>query len=131
MLKREITYEDFDGNQVTDTLYFNLTKSELVSLEAEYDGGLYASIKRIMAANDQKSLIEEFKKIILISYGQKSEDGKRFIKSDDMRTEFSQSAAYDALFMELATSDTLAAEFMTGIIPRDMAKAIDQAPKES
>lgn len=131
MLKREITYEDFDGNQVTDTLYFNLTKSELVSLEAEYDGGLYASIKRIMEANDQKSLIEEFKKIILISYGQKSEDGKRFIKSDDMRTEFSQSAAYDALFMELATSDTLAAEFMTGIIPRDMAKAIDQAPKES
>ena len=126
MLKRDITYEDFNGNQVTETFYFNLTKSEIVELEADYDGGLQAAISRIVAAEDTKALIKEFKRIILTAYGQKSEDGKRFIKSDDLRDEFAQTAAYDALFMELATSDSLAADFMTGIIPRDMARAIGE-----
>ena len=125
MLKREIIYENYDGETVSDTYYFNLTKSEILSLEASYNGGLDAAIKRIIDAKDSMALIAEFQRIILLSYGIKSEDGKRFIKSDQLRDEFSQTAAYDVLFMELATNDKLAADFMIGIMPKDLAKAAE------
>lgn len=130
MLKRDITFENFDGEMVTETLYFNLTKTEIIELEASVDGGLQASIQRIIESKDGKALIEEFKRIILVSFGEKSEDGKRFIKTDQMREEFSQTAAFDALFMELATNDSLAADFMTGVLPRDMARAIARADEK-
>jgi len=126
MLKREITYEDFNGNQITETLYFNFTKTEIIELETSYEGGLQASIQRIIDAKDSKALIAEFKRIILLAYGQKSDDGKRFIKTDKMREEFSQTAAYDTLFMELATDDKLAAEFMSGIVPKDVRQAVEK-----
>lgn len=129
MLKREITYEDFNGDQVTETLYFNLTKTEIIELETSYEGGLQASIERIINAQDTKALITEFKRIILLAYGQKSQDGKRFIKSDELREEFSQTAAYDTLFMQLATDDKLAAEFMTGIIPKDVRQEVEKQQK--
>jgi hypothetical protein len=122
MLKREITYEDFNGEKATDTYYFNLTKTEIITLEVSYEGGLEAALKRIVDTKDSKNLIAEFKRIILLAYGVKSEDGKRFIKSDQLRDEFSQTAAYDALFMELATNDEAAAVFIKGIIPKDMAQ---------
>lgn len=118
MLKREITYEDFDGNQVTDTFYFNLNRTELIELEVGYDGGLQAALLRIIESKDNKNLISEFKKIILQSYGVKSEDGKRFIKNDKVREEFTQTAAFDALFMELATKDDAAADFIKGVLPK-------------
>jgi hypothetical protein len=124
MLKREITYEDFNGEKATDTFYFNLTKTEIITLEVSYEGGLEAALKRIVATNDSKNLIAEFKRIILLAYGVKSEDGKRFIKNDQLREEFSQTAAYDALFMELATNDEAAAVFIKGIIPKDMEKEV-------
>lgn len=125
MLKRDITYEDFNGETVTETLYFNLTRTELIELEVSYDGGLEASINRIVKAEDMRALISEFKKLVLLSYGERSEDGKRFVKNDEIREAFSQTAAYDALFMELATDDTAAATFVTGIIPAGMAKAAE------
>jgi hypothetical protein len=125
MLKREINYEDFNGETVTDTYYFNLTKSEILGLEASYNGGLDAAIKRIIDAKDSMALIAEFQKIFLLAYGIKSDDGKRFMKSDQLRDEFSQTAAYDVLFMELATNDKLAADFMIGIMPKDLAKAAE------
>lgn len=125
MLKRDITYEDFNGETKTETFYFNLTKTEIVELELSYEGGLEAAIQRIIKAEDVKSLIKEFKRIVLLAYGVRSEDGKRFIKNDELREEFSQTAAYDALFIELATNDTAAASFVKGIIPTDMAKQID------
>lgn len=120
MLKRNITYEDFNGDKVTDTHYFNLTRTEIVELEVGYDGGLEQTIKRITETKDYKSLIAEFKKLVLLSYGIRSEDGKRFIKSDILREEFSQTAAYDALFIELATDADAATLFVQGIIPKDM-----------
>jgi hypothetical protein len=124
VLKRNITYEDFDGNQVTDTFYFNLTRTEILDVELGYEGGMEEFITKVIAAEDLKTLIKEFKKIILLSYGERTPDGKRFIKSDRIREEFSQTAAYDALFMELATNDGSAADFVIGIIPRDMASGI-------
>ena len=120
MLKRDITYEDFDGNVVTDTYYFNFSKSEMIEFEAEYKGGFEAFLQSVIKAEDNQSLIAIFKKLVLLTYGVKSEDGKRFIKSDELRTEFSQTAAYDKLFIELATNDSLAADFVMGVMPRDM-----------
>lgn len=117
MLKREIAYEDFDGNKVTDTFYFNLNRTELIEMEVGYEGGLQAALKRIIESKDNKNLISEFKKIILQSYGMKSEDGKRFIKNDSLREDFMQTAAFDALFMDLATNDGSAADFIKGILP--------------
>lgn len=125
MLKRDITFEDFNGETVSETHYFNLTKSEILSLEASYSGGLEAAIQRIIDAKDSMALIAEFQKIILLAYGIKSDDGKRFIKNDTLREEFKQTAAYDVLFMELATNDKLAADFMIGIMPKDLAKAAE------
>jgi hypothetical protein len=126
MLKRDITYENFNGVKETETFYFNLTRTEIVELELSYDGGLEVSIQRIIDAQNVKALITEFKRIVLLAYGVRSEDGKRFMKSDELREAFSQTAAYDALFMELATDDNAAAIFIKGIIPSDMSKEIDK-----
>lgn len=124
MLKREITYEDFDGKTTTETFYFNLTKTEIVGLEVGHEGGLEAAVRRIVQTNDNKSLLREFQNIILAAYGIRSEDGKRFIKSDELRLEFEQTAAFDALFMELMTDEGKAAVFIRGVLPADLASEI-------
>ncbi len=127
MLKREISYEDYNGNQVTDIFYFNISKPELVALEVEQKQGFGAMIQGIVDAKDHKTLVIKFKEIVLLAYGQKSDDGKRFIKSDQLREEFSQTAAYNELFMELAMNDGAAVVFVKGILPRDMAGEFDKA----
>jgi hypothetical protein len=124
VLNRDITYEDFNGETVTETFYFNLTKTEIIELEVQYKTGLEETIKAIIKAEDNKSLIAEFKKIVLLAYGVKSDDGRRFIKNETLREEFAQSAAYDALFMEMASNEAVAAEFIMGVIPKDLT--IDQ-----
>jgi hypothetical protein len=127
MLKRDITYEDFNGDTITESFYFNLTRTEVIELEVGYEGGLEAALKRIVAAENREQLVREFKKIVLLSYGVKSEDGKRFIKNDKLREEFSQTAAFDMLFMDLATNDDSAATFVKGILPKDMAREVEKA----
>ena len=127
MLKRTIKYEDFEGNPIEEEFYFNLSKSELIELEVQYEKGLADTLQDIVKANDTKSLVAEFKKLVLLAYGQKSLDGKRFIKSDELREEFAQSLAYDSLFMELATDDKAAASFIQSIVPRDLGEAIEKA----
>ncbi len=129
MLKRSITYEDFNGYETTDIFYFNVSKPELIELEVEYDQGFGEMIQTVIDSKDNKSLIRIFKKIVLLAYGQKSEDGKRFIKSEKLREEFSQTAAYSALFMELAGDDGAAAIFIKGVLPKDMAGEVDKAAK--
>lgn len=124
MLKREITYEDFNGETVTEVFYFNIAKPELVELEVEVEGGFSTWIQGIIDANDKRVLIEQFKRLVLMAYGQKSEDGKRFIKSPELSKEFSQTNAYNVLFMELATDDSVAASFIMGVLPKDMAAQV-------
>lgn len=126
MLKRTITYENFNGETVTNTFYFNLTKAELIELNVSYEGGFEKFLETIIAAQDQKTLIEEFKKIILISFGEKSPDGERFIKSDELREKFTQTAAYSALFMELATDANAASVFINSVIPKDMQAQVSK-----
>lgn len=128
MLKREIKYEDFDGVEQTDVYYFNISKPELIELEVEYPEGFGGMIQRIVETKDNKELIKQFKELVLLAYGEKSADGKRFIKSDELREQFSQTAAYQSLFVELATSDTAAVDFLKGILPKDIVMGDQDKP---
>ena len=122
MLKKTITYEDFNGETVSEDFFFHLSKAELVELEMSHRDGLSAALERIIASEDNPSIIKEFKNIILSSYGKRSEDGKRFIKNQELVDEFTSSEAYSALFMELVTDTDAAIEFINGIIPAALAE---------
>lgn len=122
MLKKTITYEDFDGNSRTEDFYFNLSKAEVLEMELGVSGGMTQMLNKIVAAQDGERIIQTFKEIILKAYGEKSPDGKRFIKSDELATAFSQTEAYSQLFMELATDANAAAKFMNGIVPANTTK---------
>lgn len=121
MLKKTITYTDFNGEEVKEDFFFHLSKAELVELEASHEGGLSDAMQRIIDTNDTQAIVAEFKKIMLMSYGKKSMDGKRFIKNQTMREEFESSEAYSTLFMELIVDADAAVEFMNGIIPAGLA----------
>lgn len=128
MLKRPITYQDFNGNTVTDVFYFNLSKSELVEMNFEESEDFTDMIKRIVEEKDNRNLIKTFKKLILAAYGEKSADGKRFEKGNgNLAEDFAETAAYDALFMELATTPDALATFIKGALPADMRAEIDKA----
>ena len=127
MLKKTITYHGCDGEEYTEDFFFHLSKAELMEMELGTEGGLTGSVNKIVSAKDRPELIRVFKNIILKSYGEKSADGKRFVKSDEISTAFSQTEAYSILFMELAGSDEAAAKFVNGIMPDDVAKKASQA----
>ena len=120
MLKKTIKYKNFNDEWEEEDFFFHLSKAELVELEASHEDGLAAAMQRIVDANDNKSIIAEFKKIIMQSYGIKSSDGKRFVKNQTIREAFESSEAYSTLFMELVTDTDAAIEFMNGIIPGDL-----------
>lgn len=127
MLKETITYEDYNGNSRTEDFYFNLTEAELMEMEMSMNGGLAEMIQRIVSTQDAPAIIKIFKEMVLKAYGQKSLDGKRFIKSDAMREEFSQTEAYSQLFMKLATDADAAAKFVNGIMPAKLAEQAKSA----
>lgn len=127
MFKETISYEDFDGNARTEDFYFNLTKAELMEMQLSMDGGLEKKIQKIVAAQDVKQIIGIFKELVLKAYGVKSDDGKRFMKSDEIRAEFEQTQAYSDLFMKLATDDKYAAKFINGVIPKQVAEEMAKA----
>lgn len=118
MLKKTITYTDFNGVERTEDFYFNLTKAEIAEMELEVPGGMTTMIERITKTQDTPSLIKVFKDLILRSYGKKSDDGRRFIKNAELVDEFKDSEAYSELFMELATDADAAAAFVNGITPK-------------
>ena len=118
MLKLTRTYNDYNDASRTEDFYFNLTQAEVTEMELSVDGGLVEMINRIVAAKDGKQIIAVFKDVILRAYGEKSPDGKRFIKSQELRDAFAQTEAYSDLFMELATDADAAARFINGIIPQ-------------
>ena len=126
MIKQTIKYEDFNGNTQVEDFYFNLSKTELIELEVEHEGGMAKWLEAIAASESRKDLIEQFKRIILLAYGKKSEDGKRFIKTQEMRDDFEQHAAFSALFMMLAEDADAATKFINGVVPADAQQAKDQ-----
>ena len=120
MLKKTITYNDYNGVTRTEDFYFNLTKAEIMEMELTTVGGLSGMIEKIVATQDAPSIIKIFQELVLKAYGEKSPDGKRFIKSQEISTAFEQTEAYSILFMELATDSDAAAAFVNGIIPQDI-----------
>lgn len=126
MLKKTITYVDYNGTERKEDFYFNLSKAEIMEMEMGTTGGMVEMINRIVAAQDAPAIIDVFKKMILKAYGEKSADGKRFIKSKELSEAFSQTEAYSQLFMELATDADAASKFVNGIVPAAEA-AVKQA----
>lgn len=122
MLKKTITYTDYNGVERTEDFYFNLSKAEIIEMELGVSGGYAEMLKSIVNANDAPTLIKIFKDLVLRAYGEKSADGKRFIKSDAISEAFSQTEAYSILFMELATNADEAAKFVNGIVPSDLSQ---------
>jgi hypothetical protein len=122
MLKRTIKYEDFDGNEQSEEFYFNISKPELIELEVEHPKGFGAWMEEVVKARDNKILMEQFKRIVLLAYGEKSDDGRHFLKTQELKDKFASSAAYISLFTELATDDNAAAEFLLGVLPKDMTE---------
>lgn len=124
MYKKTITYPDYNGEEIKEDFYFNLTKAEILEMQLEKEGGLAEKIQAIVDSKNVPELIKIFKELILRSYGKKSDDGKRFIKSPELSREFTQTEAYSELFMELATDSDAASAFINGIIPANLAKEL-------
>ena len=120
MLKKIITYTDYNGVGRTEPFYFNLSKAELMEMELGVTGGMTEMLDKIIAAKDAPSLMKTFKEMIMKAYGVKSDDGKRLIKSEELSIAFTQTEAYSVLFMELITDDKAAADFVNGIIPNEI-----------
>lgn len=122
MLKKAITFTDYNGKSQTETFYFHLNEAELTELELSEDGGLVKTIERITSEENHKEIVRIFKALILEAIGIKSDDGRRFIKSDTIKLEFEQSPAYPKLFMELATDADKATGFVNGVLPMSLTQ---------
>lgn len=118
MLKKPITYVDYDGNQRTENHWFNLDEAEILELQMSYPGGMGAMLQKMVEEEDGAKILATIKKIIMMSYGEKSLDGKYFKKSEEMSVAFTHTRAYSALLMELYRDANAAAEFMNKIIPQ-------------
>ena len=124
MIKKQITYTDYDGNERTESFWFALNQAELLEMNLEKNGGLANMITRITETNDYAELSRILKDLILRSYGVKSDDGKRFVKSPAMTEEFMQTEAYSEMFTELVTDAGATSEFIQGIIPQKLAAQV-------
>lgn len=122
MIKKTITYVDYNGNERTEDFYFNLRKDEITKMELSVKGGLAEMIKRIVDAQDTPAIIEVFEDLIKRSFGVKTPDGRGFVKKAEDLEAFIATEAYSQLFMELATDAEAAAAFVNGVVPADMAK---------
>ena len=121
MLKKTITYKDYNGNERTEDFYFNLTKAEITEMQLSTTGGLSEMISHLISAQDAPAIIKIFKDLILKAYGIKSADGRRFIKSEEISTEFAQTEAFSQLYMELAFDADAAAKFINAIVPQEIS----------
>ena len=123
MYTKKMTYTDYNGEEITETFHFNLTEAEILQMQTERSGGLAAKLQRMIDRKDVPSIMSTIKDLIWRAYGEKSDDGRRFIKSEELTREFTQTEAYSALFMELATNADEAARFVNEIVPKKLAEA--------
>ncbi len=130
MLKKTIQYTDYNGVERTEDFYFNLTKAELIDMDLTANGGYADMLQKIVAAKDTPAIIKIFKELILKSYGEKSPDGRRFIKSKELSEAFSQTEAYAQMYLELATDDKAASDFVNGLLPADLTQQVERMQLE-
>lgn len=131
MLKKLINYTDYDGRERSENFYFYLNKAELMEMELGVDGGMQQMIQLIIDKQDIPKIMNAFKTIILKAYGEKSPDGRRFIKSKELSEAFSQTEAYSNLYMELVTDAAAAAAFINSIVPEEVAQAANERRKQN
>lgn len=131
MLKKTITYVDYNDQKRTEDYWFHLTKSELIELDASNEGGLETTIRKIIKETDTKRIVELVKGLVLKSYGEKSADGKRFVKSKEAAEAFMQTEAYSQLFVDLISDPDQMTAFFKGIIPQDIREQADKMAKEN
>ena len=124
MYNKTVTYKDYKGNTRTEDFYFNLNKAELVELELSTKGGLTVMMDRIIAAQDNATLFKIFKDLVSKSYGVLSDDGRKFVKNQEVLDDFMQTEAYSIIFSKLATNAEAAAEFFNNVIPQNLAKEL-------
>lgn len=125
MIVKNIEYEDYNGNKRKEDFYFDLSKSELMEMELSQEGGMSKKLELMSQTQNVPDMVKLLKEVILKSYGVKSDDGRRFIKSEQMADDFYHSAAYSELFYELCTDAEKTAAFINGIIPK-----LDNVPTE-
>jgi hypothetical protein len=127
MVKKTVKNVDFDGNEGTEDFYFHLTEQELSEWELSVDGGLSTVLRKIIKSKDEKALIEIYKDLLTRSYGVKTQDGRSFVKNQEALDNFIYTQAFSDIYMELATNDKAASEFVNGVIPASvMAKAKEE-----
>ena len=130
MLKKAISYEDYNGVERKEDFYFNLSEAEILEMEASSGGGFAEMVEKIIAAKDNETIFKVFKDMVLKAYGERTLDGKRFRKVDDngrpLWVAFSETEAYSNLIMELATNTAAAVEFVNGVLPGDMISPKDE-----
>ena len=124
MLKREITYENYDGVEVKETFYFNLTRSEIIVMSMEEDGDIAERLQSILDKKDGKLIVKTFHDLILRAYGEKSADGRRFVKSSELSKAFSETPAFDVMFEEMMMNPDKALEFVNALIPKDYRQQV-------
>lgn len=126
MFKKTITYTDYDGNERTEDFRFNLSKAEYVMFENSVIGGMSKEIERAMAMQNGPRILEIFKDLVDRSYGVKTADGRRFMKTPELLQEFRETEAYVNLFMELVTDPEAGKAFLRGVSPSDMVAELDK-----
>lgn len=129
MLVKRINYTDYNGNERSEDFYFNLNKGEIFNLQFGTEGGLDKAIQKIIQTEDTPKIVKIFQDIILNAYGVKSDDGRRFIKSEELSTEFKQTEAYSELLMELVSDEKKAADFINALMPKDLAEEAQKQQK--
>lgn len=122
MYKRTITYKDYDDNERTETFYFNLTKPELTDLELSVKGGIKKMAEKAVQEKNGPVLLNIFKEIVKRAYGEKSADGRRFMKSEEITKSFTETEAYVILFLELVNDEKAATAFIQEVFPKDMVE---------
>ena len=122
MLKKTVTYVDYNGVERTEDFYFNLSKAEVAEMEMSVEGGFSKMLEEIVASKDNVKIVSLFKQMVLKAYGEKSADGRRFIKSEEISKAFSETEAYSEIFMSLALNESEAAAFVNGIMPANLNK---------
>lgn len=120
MLKKEFTYTDFDGNQRTETGYFNMTKAEIAAMQVKMDGKFIDYLQDLVRGNHIEKLFHIFSDLVLDSYGEKSEDGRRFVKNAQIREDFKSSMMYSEMIVDLISAPEKMSAFTRSILPADM-----------
>ena len=127
MYIKKISYEDFDGNKQVEDFYFNLTDTEINRINAQYVGGLPYYINKIIRSGNTQQILPVLENLVLSAYGEKTMDGRRFIKSDLLKEEFKQTMAYDTLIRELMSDPTgkVFSDFLINTLPKDTAAKLN------